>query len=294
METFKYLATKLLNLTEDEVQSKYFDEDKLKDTAPDELLTAIGAKLTAAKQAETEAFDKGFKKAEAKYKTEAEKTISTVLGVEINEGDDLTEVVSKWHAENKKTKTTFTDDDVKKHPLYRELEKNRIPKDEYEKVTSEFEQYKAQSARREVLGQVKPKVWSVVIGMNPKLPSDPNVAETYRNAFLSAFDEYDYQIENDDILILKDGKRVEDNFGNPLKFQDFVKSNASKYFEFNKQAPTGGAGNGGQQGSGAVVAGMPKSWAEFNATCSTLTGKELVDYHAAAYKHLNDLGIKPE
>ena len=65
METFKYLATKLLNLTEDEVQSKYFDEDKLKDTAPDELLTAIGAKLTAAKQVETEAFDRGFKKAEA-------------------------------------------------------------------------------------------------------------------------------------------------------------------------------------------------------------------------------------
>lgn len=292
METFKYIATKLLNLTEEELTSKYFDGEALKETAPDELLTAIETKLKAAKQGETEAFNKGFKKAEAKFKSEAENTIKEVLGVEINEGEDLAEVVSKWHSENKKTKSALTDDDIKKHPLYRQLEKERVPKEEYEKVISEFDDYKSQAARREVLAQVKPKVWGVVTGMNPKLPTDQKVAETYRNAFLSVFDSYDYQIENDDVLVLKDGKRVEDNFGNPLKFEDFVKSNASNYFEFNKQEAKGGAGNAnGQPPAGAVAASMPKSWAEFNKTRSTLTGKELLDYSTAGRAHLQQLGI---
>lgn len=293
MKTFPYIATKLLNLTDEEVQSKFFEGEDLKETAADELLAAIELKLTAAKKGETEAFNKGFQKAEAKYKTHAETVVKDVLGVEINEGEELSEVVTKWHSENKK-KSAFTDDDVKKHPLYRQLEKERIPKEEYEKVIGEFEAYKQQSAKREVLAQVKPKVWSTVTSMNPKLPTDPNVAETYRNAFLSIFDSYDYQVENDDVLILKDGARVEDSFGNPLKFNDFVKSNASKYFEFQKQDPKGGAGNNNDNPTpgGAVNKPMPKSWDEFNSTRATLTGKDLLDYSTSARAHLHQLGIK--
>lgn len=293
MKTFQYIATKLLNLTDEEVQSRFFDGEDLKDTAADELLSAIGTKLTTAKQGETEAFNKGFKKAEAKYKAEAENTIKGVLGVEIGEGEELSDVVAKWHSENKK-KSTFTDDDVKKHPLYRQLEKERVPKEEHEKVLGEFEWYKQQAAKREVLAQVKPKVWSTVAAMNPKLPTDQSVAETYKTMFLNNFDSYDYQIENDDILILKEGKRVEDSFGNPLKFQDFVKSNATKYFEFQKQEPTGGAGNknDGNMG-GAVNKPMPKSWDEFNATRATLTGKDLIDYSTSGRAHLQNAGIKP-
>lgn len=295
MNEFKYIATKLLNLTEDEVVSKFFDGDELKATAADELLSVVETKIKAAKQVEVEAFNKGFKKAEAKYKSEAENTIKEVLGIEITDGEDLSEAVTKWHAESKKTKTTLTDDDVKKHPLYRQLEKERVPKEEHEKMLAEFDSYKSQAAKREVLAQIKPKVWGVVTQMNPKLPTDTKVAETYRNMFLNSFDEYDYQIENDDVLILKDGKRVEDSYGNPLKFHDFVKANATNYFEFNKQQATGGAGNKNEQPvTGGVNTPMPKSWDEFNKTRSTLVGQAMLDYSKAGRAYLEQLGIQPE
>lgn len=290
---FLKIATKVLGLTEDEAVAKLFNGDDLNEDAADILLTGLESKITAVKKEGADNFDKGFKKAEAKYKSHAETILKDTLGIEIAEGEDLSEVVQKWTQENKK-KSNLTDDDVKKHPLYRQLEKDRVPKEEYEKVIGEFEGYKQQSAKREVLAQVKPKVWSTVTSMNPKLPTDPQVSETYRNAFLSAFDDYDYQIENDDILILKEGKRVEDSFGNPLKFQDFVKSNASKYFEFQKQEAKGGAGNNNdnQTPGGAVTKPMPKSWDEFNSTRATLTGKDLLDYSTAGRAHLNQLGIK--
>lgn len=289
---FLKIATKVLGLPEEEAAEKLFNGDELSEDAADIILSGLENKIASVKKEGSENFDKGFKKAEAKYKSHAENVIKEALGIEITEGEELSEAVAKWQAENKKSKTTLTDDDIKKHPLYRQLEKERVPKEEYEKVLTEHEQFKSMAVKREVLAQVKPKVWATVTSMSPKLPTDPKVAETYRNSFLNTFDSYDYQIENDDILILKDGKRIEDNFGNPLKFQDFVKSNASSYFEFNKQEPKGGAGNqNGATNTGAVTSPMPKSWDEFNKTRATLTGKDLLDYSTAGRAHLQGLGI---
>ena len=291
---FLKLATKITGKTEQEIQEKLFNGDDLNEDAADVLLSELETKISKAKGDQTESFNKGYAKAEAKFKGEAERKFAESTGLDIEDGETIETLIEKYKEANKPKKAAMPDDEVKKHPLYRALEKERVPKSEFDRVNAEFEQYKAQSARREVLGAVKPKVWSVVAGMNPILPKEQKVSETIKSAFLSNFDNYDYQVENDEILVVKDGKRIEDKLGNPLKFDDFVKSEATNYFEFMAQPARGGAGNGSgaTPSGGALSIPMPKTVEEFNEQRAKLSGKELVEYATAAREHLRSNGAK--
>ncbi len=290
------IATKLTGKPEEEISSLLFDGDNIKEDAADVIIAEAESKVaklrTSLKEVETTSFDKGFQKAEAKYKTLAEREFAEKTGIEFNDGETIDDLIERYKELNKPRKVTMPDDEVKKHPLYRALEKERVPKTEFDRVNGEFEQYKQQAARREMLSRVKPSVWSIVTGMNPILPKDPKVAETHRNVFLNEFDQFDYQVEGEDILVIKDGKRIEDSLGNPLKFADFVKDKATTYFEFMKQPPVGGAGQQGQAHGGAVSLAMPKTVEEFNSVRSKLSGKELVEYDTAGRLHLRQLGEK--
>ncbi len=289
MSEFIYFATKLLNLTEDEVKQRYYENDAVKDGAADEILSTVSKKITDAKTDGQANFDKGFQKAEAKYKSAAEKLFSEKTGVEYSDGRTLDEMIEEYSERNRKK--SLTDADIKIHPLYRDLEKNSIKVDEYNKLKQEHEQFVSNFQRKSVLDQVKPKVWNIVSSINPVLEANPKVAETRKNTFLSLFDSYDYQIEGDDIIVLKDGNRIEDNFKNPLKFDEFVKDHASNYFEFNKQKPTGGAGNNGGGGDSGFDIPMPKSLDEFNEQRSKLSGEKLVKYGALGRDYLQKLGL---
>lgn len=292
MSEFIYFATKLLNLTEDEVKQRYFDEnDAVKENAADEVLGAISKKIADAKTESQQNFDKGFQKAEAKYKSAAEKAFAEKTGIELTEGRTLDEMIEEYAERNRKK--SLTDADIKTHPLYRDLEKSTVKVDEYNKLKSEHEQFIANFQRKSLLDQVKPKVWGIVSSMNPILEQNPKVADTRKNMFLSAFDAYDYQIDGDEVIVMKDGNRIEDQFKNPLKFDEFVKSHAADYFEFNKQDPKGGAGNGnggGNNGSGFDIP-MPKSIDEFNAQRAKLSGEKLVKYGELGRAHLQRLGL---
>ena len=291
MSDFIYFATKLLNLTDDEVKQRYYENDAVKEGAADEVLGAISKKIMDAKTESQQNFDKGFQKAEAKYKTAAEKAFAEKTGVDYSDGRTLDEMIEEYAERNRKK--SLTDADIKTHPLYRDLEKSSVKVEEYNKLKQEHEQFVTNFQRKSLLDQVKPKVWGIVSSMNPILEQNPKVAETRKNLFLSTFDSYDYQIEGDDVIVMKDGNRIEDQFKNPLKFDEFVKSHAADYFEFSKQEPKGGAGNnGGGNGSGSGFdIPMPKSIDEFNQTRAKLSGEKMVKYGALGREHLQKLGL---
>jgi len=284
-----YIGTKLTGLSEQEFKEKYMDGDEIKDDAFDAMIESTSAKLEKRGQ---EMFDKGFQKAEGKYKGVAEKKFKELTGVEADDSATIEDMIETFKESNK-SKSKHTDDDIKVHPVYRELEKNSVKKAEYEALRTEFDSYKASEEKNKVLGNVKPKVWDVVSKMNPVLEANTKVAETRKNTFINAvISGVEIVADGDDIVLMKDGKRLEDKLGNPVSFDSYVKGEAENYFEFKKQEPKGGAGNGNNPPDPEGQFTAPKTIEEFNAKRAEMKGEDLVKYSRFGAEALKQQGIE--
>lgn len=270
-ELLLQLATKLFNKTEEEVSQIIYDGEKIKDDSFDTLLQMDTARVKRFKDESTIRFNDGYKKAQSEIMPEIEKKIRTEF--EISEEatfDELIPKVKEKIATGSKSK--LTDDEVKKHPVYLELEKNRIPKDVYEQKINEFETYKTGIERQNKMSKVREKALLFLDEFKPAFPDDENIKNNLKNVYLSEFEKFDdYEISEDgSIIAVKDGKRVEDAHGNPVPFKQLAKEKASGYFQFMVQTPKGGAGNGSGAGSG-VAAAKWKDYKEFSDYYGTLT-----------------------
>lgn len=163
----------------------------------------------------------------------------------------------------------ISDEKVKTHPLYVELEKLKS-KEDYEALQNDFENFKLNQDKLSRLTKVKSDVSTIFSSLNPIESQNPTVAQNRRNDFLNKFEQYDYELqENGDHLIVQNGKRMEDQHGNPVKFADFVKGLAELNYDFAQSTPRGSAGNTGGNGGGSHV-DIPKDEKEFHATWADL------------------------
>ena len=162
----------------------------------------------------------------------------------------------------------ISDEKVKLHPAYLELESRKT--EEYETLQMEHEDYKLNQDRRSRLSRVSRDVLGVFATLNPIESENTIVAQTRREDFLKKFEGYDYDIKEDGNHFVKlDGNRVEDNHGNPVKFQDFVRGIAAMNYDFKQSDDRGTAGNQQTGGSGGSV-DIPKSEKEFLAKYADL------------------------
>ena len=162
----------------------------------------------------------------------------------------------------------ISDEKVKLHPAYLELESRKT--EEYETLQMEHEDYKLNQDRRSRLSRVNRDVLGVFATLNPIESENTIVAQTRREDFLKKFEGYDYDIKEDGNHFVKlDGNRVEDNHGNPVKFQDFVKGIAGMNYDFKQSDDRGTAGNQQTGGSGGSV-DIPKSEKEYLAKMTDL------------------------
>lgn len=217
----------------------------------------------------TKAFEDGYKKAQKETLSKHEDSLRKEYGVtDTNlKGSELVKHIVQSASEGEKGKGKLTEDEIKKSPLYLQLEKERT--EAVESVKTEYET-KIQDLekgwqRNQTLSTVKGKVINLLDGLNPVLPKVQTAATNQKNQFAGIFEKYDYQQDGDSLLVLdkESGKRLEDKHGNPIKFENLVKETAAEYFEFAKQDPKGGPGNenGGAGGAGISV---PKDEAEYN------------------------------
>ena len=263
-EVLLYVISKQFSKTVDEINELLYEDGNLKDDAGDTILQLNEDKIKKLKADREENFNRGYQKAQKEVLTSAEKKFKELTGFN-KDADDFEGLVSSYMEESaKKTKKVEpSDDDVKKHPLFIQLEQSRVPKEEFDKVSNEFADFKKNQERNMVLSTIRSKAWDVVAGKNPILPGSQQIATTIRNKFLEEFGAFDFEANNGEIVVLKDGKRVEDQHGNLKPFNNVVMDIAGNFFEFQAQGDKGNAGNGAGGGSVSFNS-MPKTGADLS------------------------------
>ena len=278
-ENLLYLTTKQFNLTEDEAKELLFDEEGiLKENAADIILEKDKERIQKFKDERTTKYNEGYQTAEKKFKNHAEETFKKLTGYN---GEEVTfdEMFQKWFDVEKKklsTKKEVTEDDIKRHPLYVDLESKSVKKEDYDKLQQSFDEFKTQEQRQKVMGVVTQRAWDVVAAKNPILSENPAVANNRRLDFLNKFSGYDYDLQDGKIIVSKDGKRLEDEHGNLKVFETFAMDLALMNFDFQAQSDKGNAGNGrnGSSGGngGVVINEKPTTEKEYAAAFDKYSG----------------------
>lgn len=213
-------------------------------------------------------FQEGYAKAKKEERENFEKEIRERFGIESDTtGVDLIDEIVTTKAEKGGKKGEVTEDDVKKHPVYQTLETRykkdiKAKEDEWQAKLTEVEtKYKSENT----FGTVKSKALTLLDGLKPVLPGNPEIASNQKQWFIGALKDYQFDIQDGDrVVVMKDGKVVEDGHGNSLDFTDLVKTTASKFFEFQKNNGGSNAGNSNEQtpagggGGGDYPAGVKK------------------------------------
>lgn len=161
---------------------------------------------------------------------------------------DESEALKKLREENENIKKSkeISEDDIKKHPVYLKTEQQLT--EVLEGLPTKIEEAKnsvlGEFQKKERIQKVKSLALPVFEGMKPVLPEDPKVKQSQVDRLLlSDLDKFDYQFEGDEVLIIDPdtGKRKENAYKQPEKFDDFIKGIAQNNFTFsvseNKQSP---------------------------------------------------------
>lgn len=277
-----YQATKMFNWTEAEAKEKLFDGDELKEDYADIILEADKARVEKFKTDRTDSYNKGVKETEKKLKTFAEDEFKEVTGYTGTEPTFKEKFIAWQETEKKKWQKNIeiNEDQVKKHPAYIALESERVPKTEYDKIKSEYDDYKTSEERNRIMGMVTISAWDLVAAKSPIIEKNETVAANRRRDFLSKLSAYDYELQsNGDPIVIKDGKRLENEHGNLITFKTFVSDLSDLYFEFRAQDEVGNAGNKPPAGSDVIViTDKPTTAAEYNAAIAKWNGGS--DEHA--------------
>lgn len=221
------------------------ENGEIRPDAFENLSMLYSSKVKKIKASEQETWDKSAQKREAQIRNKLEKHIVEVTGYdgEVIDTEDL--VVKAFEkATEKQKKSVLTPDDAKKTPEYLALEREfakhkseSIPKSEHDKFVQEIE-------KKEKMNSIKSKVLNKFNTFQIEQIENPTVKAKRTDLFLREFDGYDYEMDGDNVIIIKDGKRLEDDHGNLVQFDKFIENTAQEHFVFLKQSPKGSAGNG--------------------------------------------------
>lgn len=251
------LLSKTLGRKADEIMPLLTEENI--GEALNTILSWDGVRVDGFKKKEAAAFEMGYKKATVEQLSKFEQNFKEKFQFDSTKtGLDLIEDYIKSKAGDK----VITDEQVKSHPVYTNLEKSikTIEKRLNEDWEKKYNGLISEQKRKEVLSTVMKEARAHLEGLNPVLPEDSNLKSNQLSWFDKELQDMQYELrENADktasIFILdKDGKRLENQHGHPKDFKEFVSDIASKYWQFSKTQkrsahnPTTPAGqSGGEQ-----------------------------------------------
>ena len=250
------LSTKFFNQTEDELKPLIYGEgETVLDNAFDAIAALDTARIKRLKDEQTKKYNDGHGKGKAETATEIEKYYRELFNVADEGNYEVIATAIKEQLSKKPVGKEITEDDIKKHPVYLNLEKNYVPKDIHEALVTEHTQFKTGIDRRIKIDNAKKRALYDLESFKPDYTpySDtPIIKQTLTDTYLreiESVDDIEFDEKGEIIAVIKDGKRVEDGHGNVKPFSDFTKEIAGKYFKFLKQDPKGGAGNGTPAGN---------------------------------------------
>ena len=196
-----------------------------------------------------EKFQEGYKKGKEESLSKLEKQIKEKFGIQSDKlGVELVEEVI-----SEKSKPVETDEEtVKRSKTYQDLETRlkaelKTQKETYEQQIADIN---FQTQREKTLSVANKKALEIFAGLEPVLPTSKQVADNQIGWFLKSMEEYEFDVQDDRIVVMKDGKVVQDGHGNSRTFDEIVKDKAGKFFEFKKNNGSGNDGGGGNPPAG--------------------------------------------
>ena len=284
-DVFVGFLGKTLNLPADSVAEKLFKKsddgtltDELSENALQNLLDLDAERVKGLKVNTKELFDNGYKKGQKEALTDLEKQLRSNFGVDdiSLQGVDLVKTIV-----SKTAKSSLDDDKVKSHKLFLQLEKQlRESELAMTQKTKEVEdKWKGELERYKISGVVRAEAEKFFDSLEPVLPVNPVAARQQKEDFLGMLtNTLDWQQDGESFIPIREGKRLEDKHGHPLRLDELVKEMASQRFDFKKQAEKGNAGNANNQGNHQNGISFPKTEGEYTAMMMnpTLPDKERV------------------
>jgi len=256
---------KTLNYSADKVASifvKKEDEEELKPEALDELLTADATRVQAFKDKEKTMFDNGYKKAQGEVLSKRENELKARLGIDSDKvGDELIDeiIAAKTPAA---AKGALDDEKVKTHPVFLNREKELLKqiKDTETAGETKLKEFQDGVAKEKIFSDVAAKANTVLETLKPILSKDPVKAANQKKLLMDELQGFTFEKNGDDLVILKDGKRHEDQHGKPISFDTLVKETAGKYWDFEQGEEHEGSGAEKGQGTNPAGAAAGSKW----------------------------------
>lgn len=239
--------SKTLNMDNEAVSALYNADGSLKEDVVSLLESKDAERVKRIKEEATkDAFNDGRLKSKAETLTKFEKEFKEKTGFKSDKQG--VELILAWGEElQKSSKSELTDDVIKKHPIYLNMleAKEKEKTDAIINKENEFNQFKSEIKNKETFTSVSNKALEAFNSLKPILSTDQNKAKAQQELFIEKLKGFEYEIQENRIVVLKDGKPYEDKHGNPVKFENLVRDIADKYYDFHKGESRSSSGNGG-------------------------------------------------
>jgi len=229
--------SKTLKMDDEELASLYNEAGEL-------------TSLTAAEKADTsrvtklkEENDSQYKRGQKEVATKFETKLKEKYGVSSDEtGVDLVDLILTTELEKVKGKG---DEDITAHPEYLKLksESDRMLKAKDKEWQKKIEDLELKHARESMFSKVKERAFAELDNLRPILPEDAKKAQKWKEKYIEDLRAYEFIEDSNGIVVLKDGKPLQDSHGYNKSFADLVKETAAEIFDFQTAESRSSAAN---------------------------------------------------
>lgn len=286
-QTITAFLGRTLNLPAEEVAALFKkadgDEETFSETALDSLLRHDATRVQSFTSKNQEFFDNGFKKAQKEALSKFEKDIKEKYSVsEDKQGLDLIEsvVMAKIKAQGGE----LDDEKIKRSDLYLKTVE-RLNKEKDDAIAEAGNKYKAleQSVNSEKINStIRKNAQEIIMSLNPILPEGKTAdgkskADIQINKLVDELiSQHQFEIKGEKVLIIKDGKVLDDPHGNVVDFKTYVSEKAGLMWDFKEGDAKRGTGNNNDDDNGAGAGSGAKKGYQGPAITSAEQYMELI------------------
>ena len=229
--------SKTLKMDDEELASLYNEAGELTSlTAAEQADTA---RVTKLKEDQASQYKRGQKEVASKMEAQ----LKDKFGVDSDlTGVELVDFILTTELEKVKGKV---DEDITAHPEYLKLkrESDRMLKAKDKEWQKKIEDLELKHARESMFSKVKERAFAELDNLRPILPEDAKKAQKWKEKYIEDLRAYDFTEQDGMIVVLKDGKPLQDSHGYNKSFADLVKETAAEFFDFQTAESRSSAAN---------------------------------------------------
>lgn len=199
-------------------------------------------------------FQEGYAKGKSESLSNFEKQLREKFQITDTDklGLDLVDQIVTAAKGQQSGQSQLTDDQVRQHPAYLELEKKA--KADLKKTATEWEtkynQRESDWTKQQHSAAAKDVLRAELKALKPLLPKSELAANNLLNSFLNSYESQGIEFikqQDGSYLPVKDGKPLQDNHGYSVSLADLVKRDSAQWFDFEANNGGGNSNNNQQQ-----------------------------------------------